>query len=227
MQNVARQLSKRSLTILPMRFLATLTLLAAISSSLSAAVMIQPTSVTANAGFVHSNYNINRLIDQARSTVSYTSGVTDYATYLAAGPVAAPFGTSLFEYAALFDTPNLVLEFDLGTAWSISNIILWNAPQTAARIQSFSVIVSDSATFGTVTSLGPFAATGSAAFPMEAQGFTFTSPVEGRYVRITATSYHASTTLLGEVAFAGNAIPEPSAALLGAVGAIALLRRRR
>lgn len=210
-----------------MKLPATFALLTAMASPLTAAVMIQPSSVTANASLVNTNYNINRLIDQAQSTVSYTSGLTDYATYLAAAPKAAPFGTVLVEYAAMFETPSLVLEFDLGSAWSITNIILWNAPQTAAHIQSFSVIVSNSPTFGTVTSLGPFAATTTAAYPMEAQGITFAAPVEGRYVRVTSTSSHASRTLLGEVAFAGNAIPEPSAALLGAVGAFSLFRRRR
>lgn len=197
------------------------------SLSAVAAVMIQPTSVTANAALVNANYDINRVIDQAQSTVAYTSGVTDHATYLAANPLAAVSGTVITSYSAFFLTPALVLDFDLGVIWDVTDIVLWNAPQSAAHIDSFSVSISLNSDFSVSTSLGTFSSTPSSTYPMVAESFAANSPALGRYVRITSTSSHAERTLLGEVAFAGTAVPEPSSALLAGVAVSAFLLRRR
>lgn len=202
-----------------------ITLCAALSAH--AAVMIQPSAVSANAPLFGTNYNINQLIDQVHVTVPYTHGATDYTSYLASSPLAAPINTPIVQYAAMFTTPTLVLDFDLGAIWVVSNVVLWNAPTTAAHITEFTVTISSTPNFESFTNLGTFTTTPSSGYPMTAQGFDTTSSVEGRYIRLTTTSSHASNTLLGEVAFAGTAVPEPSGILLFSVGSAALIFRRR
>lgn len=190
----------------------------------SAATMIQPTSVS-SATPVFGTYQLNNLINQDGLSQTYVSGVTDHATYLAS--VATQASNPLTQYAVMSDAANATYDFDLGSSHHVTHLLLWNGPSSATtRVATFSVSISDSPTFGTSQSMGSFSSSPSAAHPVAVENFALTA-ANGRYVRIITTNAGGARTLIGEVAFAGNAVPEPSTALLGAFGLFGLLRRRR
>jgi hypothetical protein len=203
------------------RFLATAFCL---SGFASAATMIQPGSVSSTTA-QFGTYQLNNLINKDGLSQTYVSGVTDYSTYLTLAPTQA--SNPLTQYAVMSDAANVTYDFDLGAAYHVTNMILWNGPASATtRVATFSVIISDSSDFSTSQSMGSFSSSPSGAHPVAAEGFNLTA-ADGRYIRVVTTNAGGARTLIGEVAFAGTAVPEPSSALLVAFGTVGLLHRRR
>ena len=199
-------------------------ILAAHAGAANAALLIQPLSVS-SATALFGTYQLTNMINQDGLSQAYVSGFTDYATYMASSPTQA--SNPLTQYAVMSETANVTYDFDLGTAHNVTNIILWNAPASAStRISSFSVQVSDSPTFAASVNVGSFNSSPSAAHPVAAEGFSFASTT-GRYVRVVTTNAGGTRTLVGEIAFAGTAVPEPSSAVLCALGTVGVLLRRR
>lgn len=190
----------------------------------TAALLVQPLSVT-SATALFGTYQLTSMINQDGLSQAYVSGFTDYATYMASSPTQA--SNPLTQYAVMSDAANVTYDFDLGTAYNVTNIVLWNGPASAStRVASFSVQISDSPTFATSVNVGSFNSSPSAAHPVAAEGFSFTA-ASGRYVRVVTTNAGGARTLIGEVAFAGSAVPEPSSAVLCWLGVAGLMLRRR
>ena len=204
-----------------------ITTFALLCASANAAVMIQPTGVTSNAGLFSTSYQLTNLINKDGLSASYTSGVTDYATYLAQGATQA--SSPLTQYAVMTDDrTTATFDFDLGGTFNLSHILLWNGPDSAStRVSTFTVSISASPTFTTSQNLGTFISDPDEAHPVSVEGFDLSTVGQGRYVRLSVTNDGGPRILLGEVAFGGEAIPEPSTLLVTALGALGLFRRCR
>ena len=136
------------------------------------------------------------------------------------------------------------LTFALGGAYDLTSIYLWNynrdAPTNNRAIKTFDIAFSTDGgvTYSTAVSaaslgIGDFtlhpatAGSGSETYvPVDQRDFTATH-VGVTHVQFTSLETHGSTGYLGFAEIRFGAIPEPTTALLGGLGFLALLRRRR
>ncbi|NJM38344.1 MAG: hypothetical protein HC845_11070 [Akkermansiaceae bacterium] len=126
--------------------------------------------------------------------------------------------------------------FDLGEVYSIERLAIWQGQQVVRslnrQVNGITLETSLDSAFTVSQAAGNFNVplSASATHPVthSVNDFDLTDTT-ARYVRLTITSNHGSTasTSLGEIAFAVNQVPEPTSALLGLIGSLALLRRRR
>ena len=181
-------------------------------------------------------YSFDRTIDQSGLSVGYTSGVTDFATYIGANPRhIASNGPPNF--SCTFDTSRTV-DYDLGAAFTIKQLAFWQYPfAQAGPIINFQVFTSNNAGFVGATLVGSFTAlidgTGTGGFGTGAQVFTLTNS-DARYLRMNVLSIDPGSTGYGwsEVAFdagiVGTTVPEPATLLMTAIGLVgAVVARRR
>ncbi|RYD62518.1 MAG: hypothetical protein EOP83_14405 [Verrucomicrobiaceae bacterium] len=101
---------------------------------------------------------------------------------------------------------------------------LGGADPSVFNLKPIYFLVGNAATLANSTYIGIFRITGSADFPANVQGATGPS--------LTLSSGASITAVAGAGSVTGNnfnlvAIPEPSVALLGLLGAVGLIRRRR
>jgi hypothetical protein len=183
------------------------------------------------------------------------TGVTATATTEVAGRTATNLvngsglsggthGTNPWEmWLSAASVPQSVV-FDLGSVYNVTQLNVWNyneggdwAGGPLVDIGSNAVTVTYGTTLsgftlggstGTVGAITTFAkATGLATYT----GETFSTSFNARYVKFDISSNYGhpayQNAALSEVQFTGIAVPEPSAALLGGLGMLALLRRRR
>jgi len=191
--------------------------------------IIQPVSVTAQLPMgAQANFGAHQLINQSGLSVGYTSGVTDFNTYITSGVThtSLPINT---RWASTANNPFGNLDFDLGGAFTIKKLAFWNmGGDSASGVVNFSLFADDNAAFSSPTLLGSFTAdpfTGPfAAVVPEVFSFPATS---ADFVRLRITSNHGSiVTQAGEVAF--EIVPEPGTlGLLGLGGVMVIVRRRR
>lgn len=235
-------------------FIPTLATFALLAASSHAAVILQPTAITATsqAGAV---YNASFARDQSGFlSGSYTSGVSDFATTLAtlqhrngnSGTSSTSIGWASSFNPTLSSSPSAatnhaVLTIDMGATVSVSQIGIWmylNGNPTSPNggvfdstkeFEVFSSSSSDRLT-ATLVSLGSFTLSDDNA---ARTGFAFDiTDATSQYFVVNVKSLHTDTApagndhaSFGEIAF--EQVPEPSAALLGGLGLLALLRRRR
>jgi hypothetical protein len=196
----------------------------------SAATIIAPVSATIEVGGVGSGL-IENTFNQAGLLSGYTSGVTDFDSYIATNPTH----NLLFEGAEWFGdlgTTTAQVTYSLGSVMSIDRLALWN--EETAGIGTLELSSSlDGITF---TSLGVFTPFDNplANYPAEVISF---APTNARFVRFGMSgcpqtdpgSYESCA--LGEVAFRlTGAIPEPATwamMMLGFIGAGSILRASR
>lgn len=192
----------------------------------SGATMIQPQSVSFDSTLFSTSYQLTNLINQDGLSSAYVHRETDYEEYL--GLDATQASNPLTQYAVMAIGNQVTFEFDLGEAYELSHILLWNGPSSAStRVASFAVSISNQANFSTSTNLGTYNSSPDAAHPVSVEGFELAQTGEGRYVRIVTTNAGGANTLIGEIAFAGTAVPEPGVVALGSLGLLGFLRRRR
>ena len=196
-------------------------------------LMLQPNSVIAQppmGQFNSTTFAANNLINQSGLSSGYTSGVTDFDTYIASSPTHNGNLTGSIWFSTQGNRTG-DLEFDLGSILTIQSMALWNRGSDASdNIIGFTLFADDNAAFSSPTSLGGFTAnpnTGSTSAVLP-EVFTFT-PTAASHVRLRITSPNGSGlfTSAGEVAFESSAIPEPTSLLLFATGCAVLMRRRR
>ncbi len=172
-------------------------------------------------------YNQNGL------STGYTSGVTDFSSYIASDPRH----TSWFEndWIATSSTGYVIL--DLGAEYDLDQIAVWNfgGPygSTDYSTLQFTLEISADAAFTSPTLVGTYNLdVYGAPSTNPAQVFSFTS-VTGQYVRLSGFVANAGgAPALGEVAFGAQSttsVPEPGAMamLIGGLASPCLLVLRR
>ena len=209
--------------------------LASAMSCASAGAIFSATSATINSGGPGSG-SINNTFDQSGLSIGYTSGVTDFDTYLAGNPLHSTTFPGL-EWFSNQDENFASVTYNLGSLRNLDALALWN--EEASGIGLLSLFGStDGVNFSLIVdNLSPTDhAPGGTDYG--ANVFTFGN-VSAQYIRFDMnrcpqplSAYNACS--IGEVAFreapdTPTAVPEP--AMIGlfslGLGAAALARRRR
>ena len=182
-------------------------------------------------GFV---YHAEALIDQSGLSIGYTSGVTDFETYLALDPTHANNRDKI--WATNNNVRTATLDFDLGNTKLIDGLALWNrGDDIGPQIKDFEVYASADASFTNLTLLGSYTADTNLGtnIATRAEVIEF-GLVNTQYLRMNLLTPNFPTSILsaGEVAFREqqNVVPEPSSLNLiglGVLGLVTLVRKRR
>lgn len=198
--------------------LLTLTAALVASTAVTQAATIVPLSYTHAAGLAGPESNAgddttspSRMNDNVISTGSWNDGL-----HVSWGqgtiPATDPTASMTFSFDQVYDFNSVLIYQNEGGGWGANKV----------RISTSTDNVDFSNTTGTID------LTGGSTFGGNTIGYTvdISALPNAEYVRIElldATQW----VMLSEVDFDGGAIPEPSAALLGGLGLLALLRRRR
>ncbi len=209
----------------------------ATASPVAAGFITSPTAVLLNTGGeFDGTAAITNVIDQSGLSTGFTSGVTDFDTYLAGNPTHTPSYNGNEWFTPFGDNSSTVI-FDLGVTGSINRIALWN--EEASGVNTLSVQTSNDAAFGSFTAVGAFTPVNNPnGSDYGAEVLNLTSSTTARYVRLFVTGPQAGAGYngigLGEIAFdVGSppvaAVPVPATALGLAFGAgfMGMVRRNR
>jgi hypothetical protein len=171
----------------------------------------------------------NSLINKSGLSATYTSGVTNFATFTSTAThnfnspgIATPASAS---WASGFGTTTGFVTFDMGSLVALDKIAVWNwGGSDPINLTGFTLFSDDNSSFTSATNLGSFTVNPNGdAFANPAQVFSFASTTD-RYFRmsITANHGHANLTGFGEVAFK-QAASTPSSVTPELPGAMQLL----
>lgn len=205
-----------------------------IATTAHATAILSPVAATAtsDAGV---GYTIDNTIDQSGLSTGFTSGVTDFDTYIAGNPMHSYVALNN-EWFTASGTTSASVTYDLGSAWKVDRLALWN--EDASGIGFFDVFISlDGVTFTQIANaLTPSNNPYEVDYPAEVFALGLNT---ARYIRLDvgrcpqSDDYYVGCAI-GEVAFSAapaNAVPEPGSLpllLLGLAGlGVVVLRRRR
>lgn len=202
----------------------------------NAAVLIMPTGVVNTNGGNLANRDISKTIN--------TSGMFDSAGNSVTTITAANLNDVLAEVAGAGSNNNywisasigaanfskVVLTFDLVESFDgVDRVHLWNYSATNGVKRGLNTLnisfSSDNVTFSPTTALSFTHPPADTRHGVQTRTFDAVSDV--RYIRFTDITNHGDGSYLAFSEIRFGAIPEPSAALLGGLGLLALLRRRR
>jgi hypothetical protein len=169
----------------------------------------------------------NNVINQSGLSTTYTSLVTNFASYIASNPTHNSI-LNANDWISPFGTPTGNFDFGLGGTFTIDSFALWNFP-TPAGVVGFQLLASADSSFSSTTSLGTFTAHPNnvgLATAVQPEVFTF-APTSAAFVRMVITSNNGDlNTGFGEAAFSvqatATATPEPASVTLAVLGALGL-----
>lgn len=163
------------------------------------------------------------LLDQSGLSATYTPGVTDFTSFTS---TTTHVNNSPSDAWATSGN-SAVLIFDFGSSQTVSEFAFWgDNGSNSSNIDLFTIDISNDPGFAVFTSLGGGNGPLTNSDLVDAAVYDITDGT-GRYVRLSANNQGGSFVILGEVAFAGTAIPEPSSALLLGLSALGLVSRRK
>ena len=209
--------------------LATL-ILAASAAPVRAGMILQAVSASTDMGTLAGA--IAHVRDQTGLSAAYTSGVTDFDSYIASNPThnSSTSGNDWFSV----DPPAGNVDFDLGGTYTIESFALWNMGfDWSYNVTEFDLLADDNVSFSSPVTLlsnesaNPYTGSASAVKP---EVFTF-APTAASFVRLVITAIKSgSSAAFGEAAFEAEPIPEPSSLVLislAAMGFAPFMRRRK
>jgi len=156
-----------------------------------------------------STYSATNLIDQNGLSSSYTSGVTDFDSYVATHSIGASK-----EWFAAKGTFTDTLVFDLGGLFIVDKIAVWN--EEAWGTDSVTISASKDALFSSSTLLGTFLLTDNVSgINYLADILGSFSPVLAQFFKFDVVGSTGNSVALGEVAFSTienvSQVPVPAA----------------
>lgn len=192
------------------------------------------TSPQGSFGGLGGLFELSNAINQSGLSATYTSGVTDFASFVATtthNSNPAGFNSGFTNTQA----PPGQFSLDLGAAVAIDALAFWDT-QESGSVHQFRLYADTNNVFGDggLILIGTFSATGGGfgePQPVSAQVFTF-APITTRFLHIDVINMQGGTNLIpgiGELA-ARSAAPVPEPATLTLVGlglAVAWCYRRR
>lgn len=198
----------------------------------NAAAILQPVDATSSVGSFPTggDYDIDRTIDQSSLSAGYTSGVTDFDSYVPMTAHLGAGGASEIWYAPA-NVTTAVITFDLGAAYLLDGFGFWGDWQGIGQtVRDFTLTASDDAGFSSTTFLGSFAAADGNGTATDNLGQVFGfDATTASYVRMDILSNHGSdfTVGFGEAAFRISdgvvpTVPVPAGLPLALTGLIAL-----
>jgi hypothetical protein len=204
-----------------------------------AGTILQPFGAATTMGN-YPTYEPFRAINQSGLSAGYSSGVTDFDTYVA---TTSTVGGANGLNAWFASSGNVVgnFDFDLGGSHLIESFALWSDPQPISNqgIRQFNLFADDNSGFSSPELLGSFTAADAncvGCTPAQADAFNLAqvfgfTPTAASYVRLQILSNYGNTDTTGisEAAFEVAPVPLPAAAwlLLSGLGGIGALARRR
>lgn len=181
-----------------------ITLLACLfAGTANAGLIIGATDIVSNT-MGTAGGSLDNIINQSGLSVGYTSGVTDFDSYVATHPVNSDSNAWAGNGGPVLGE----MVFDLGGIFTIDSFALWTQFNSHA-IDEFSILVDGifAGSFNALVGAGPNIAV---------QVFDLTD-LSGQFITLQVASNHGGNYVnIGEVAFEATSVPEPaSIALLG------------
>jgi len=206
-------------------------------TALYAGMIMSPTAILANSiGSFSPDFDEAFMIDQSGLSAGFTSGVTDFTTYVGGNPTHNETLSNSIWFGPKFSVTG-TLDFDFGAQQNIEQLVLWIAAFTPPS--AITVLTSSDAAFAANTVVGLISPANPPDVPgsVAAEVFDITDS-SARYLRLLITaSLNSSFVGIGEVAIdasepipgGGTAIPEPGTLALFGLGLAGLgfARRRK
>lgn len=201
----------------------------------NASTILGATNIINNTlGDRDANVDIGNSIDQSGLSSGYTSGITDFDTYIGGTPSHSLIAVDKEWFASSGVTSGLV-DFDLGGVYSLDRVAIWN--EDATGVSRLNIYTSLDSLFAVNTLVGTFSLTNN---PRDTDYFadvlSLAALTDARYVRFDILGAYpddkgsANQASLGEVAFSVSPVPIPAAAWLfgtALIGLIGFGKRRK
>ena len=163
------------------------------SSIAHSGAILQPVAATTTAGEYNSNWVAVNAINQSGLSAGYTSGVTDFYTYVSSGPThTVDAGNTWFSTSGVTTG---YFDLDLGGTYTVQALALWNESQDSSLqgVYEFALYGDVSSDFSTAVHLGDYTAT----MGQETAEVFYFAPTDMAYLRIDILSNHGGDCCVG------------------------------
>jgi len=203
-------------------------ILSVFSATAQAATIVGAISATATSEF-GGDFDIGNTIDQSGLSIGFTSGVTDFDTYIGLNPIHT-FVAIDNEWFTALNVLAATIVYDLGAIFSIDRIAIWNDEFSGVGMVDVFVSTDNVLYTNAVNGLMPTNHDPDTDYPADVFGLGGVQ--SARYVRLEVSGCPQEPLSqgpycgLGEVAF--SAVPEPNTFALATLGLVGFgLRGRR